>query len=63
MAGYGSLSKPHLQTSAELLGQQPDCRAVMIEGAHHNAHSGSPDEFVDLLVRPLIQRVAQGTWS
>jgi hypothetical protein len=62
MAGYGSLSKPHLQASAELLGQQPDCRSVMIEGAHHNAHSGSPDEFVDLLVRPLIQRVVQGTW-
>ena len=62
MAGYGSLSKPHLQASAELLGQQPDCRSVMIEGAHHNAHSGSPDQFVDLLARPLIQRVVQGTW-
>jgi pimeloyl-ACP methyl ester carboxylesterase len=63
MAGYGSLSKPHLQASAELLGNLPDCRSVKIEGAHHNAHSGSPDEFVELLVQPLIQRVVQGTWS
>jgi pimeloyl-ACP methyl ester carboxylesterase len=63
MAGYGSLSKPHLQASAELLGNLPDCRSVKIEGAHHNAHSGSPDEFVELLVQPLIQRIVQGTWS
>jgi pimeloyl-ACP methyl ester carboxylesterase len=63
MAGYGSLSKPHLQASAELLGNLPDCRSVKIEGAHHNAHSGSPDEFVELLVQPLIHRVVQGTWS
>ena len=63
MAGYGSLSKPHLQASAELLGNLPDCRSVKIEGAHHNAHSGSPDEFVELLVLPLIHRVVQGTWS
>lgn len=63
MAGYGSLSKPHLQASAEFLGNLPDCRSVKIEGAHHNAHSGSPDEFVELLVQPLIHRVVQGTWS
>lgn len=63
IAGYGSRSKPHLQASAELLGQLPDCRSVMIEGAHHNAHSGSADDFVDLLARPLIKRVVQGDWS
>jgi pimeloyl-ACP methyl ester carboxylesterase len=63
MAGYGSLSKPHLQTSAELLGKIPDCRSIKIEGAHHNAHSGSPEAFVELLVQPLLQRVAQGIWS
>jgi len=63
MAGYGSLSKPHLQASAELLGNLPDCRSAKIEGAHHNAHSGSPDDFVELLVQPLIRRVAQGIWS
>lgn len=63
MAGYGSLSKPHLQASAELLGNLPDCRSIKIEGAHHNAHSGSPDDFVELLVQPLIRRVAQGIWS
>lgn len=62
MAGYGSLSKPHLRASAELLGEIRDCRSVMIEGAHHNAHSGSPEEFVELLVEPLIQRVVHGTW-
>jgi pimeloyl-ACP methyl ester carboxylesterase len=63
IAGYGSLSKPHLRDAAELLGRLPDCRSVKIEGAHHNAHSGSPDEFVELLVQPLIQRIVQGTWS
>ena len=63
IAGYGSLSKPHLQDAAELLGQLPDCRSVKIEGAHHNAHSGTPEQFVELLVRPLIHRVVQGTWS
>ena len=63
MAGFGSLSKPHLQVSAELLGNLPDCRSIKIEGAHHNAHSGSPEEFVELLVQPLLKRVAQGIWS
>jgi pimeloyl-ACP methyl ester carboxylesterase len=63
IAGYGSLSKPHLQDAAELLGRLPDCRVVKIEGAHHNAHSGSPDDFVNLLVQPLVERVVQGTWS
>ena len=63
MAGYGSLSKPHLQASAELLGNLPDCRSIKIEGAHHNAHSGSPEKFVELLIQPLIHRVAQGIWS
>jgi pimeloyl-ACP methyl ester carboxylesterase len=63
MAGYGSLSKPHLRDAAELLGRLPDCRAVKIEGAHHNAHSGSPDDFVKLLVQPLVDRVIQGSWS
>ena len=63
MAGYGSLSKPHLQASAELLGNLPDCRVAKIEGAHHNAHSGAPEDFVELLIRPLMNRVIQGTWN
>jgi pimeloyl-ACP methyl ester carboxylesterase len=63
IAGFGSKSKPHLQASAELLGNLDDCRSIKIEGAHHNAHSASPDDFVELLIQPLVRRVIQGTWS
>ncbi|MFM8380422.1 MAG: alpha/beta fold hydrolase [Actinomycetota bacterium] len=44
------------------IGALPDGRAVMLEGAHHNAHSAEPEAFERLLVRPLLHRVRIGRW-
>lgn len=63
IAGYGTRSKPHLRSSAEILGNRADCRVVELEGAHHNAHSGQPQDFVTRLIEPLARRLDQGIWS
>ncbi|MFM7872921.1 MAG: hypothetical protein ACKPBG_14760, partial [Actinomycetota bacterium] len=62
MSGFGSRAQDHLRRASEIIGALPDGRAVMLEGAHHNAHSAEPEAFERLLVRPLLHRVRIGRW-
>lgn len=62
MSGYGSRARDHLRRASEIIGALPDGRAVMLEGAHHNAHSAEPEAFERSLIRPLLQRVRLGRW-
>lgn len=61
--GVGTVAKDYMRMGAEYLSQQSDSRLVILDGAHHNAHSARPSDFADLLVRPLLQRIRSGTWT
>lgn len=61
--GVGSLAKDYMRRGAENIANLSDSRLVVLEGAHHNAHSARPGEFADRLVGPLIERVRSGSWK
>lgn len=61
--GVGSLSSDHMRKGAEYLAEKPDSKLVVLEGAHHNAHSSMPLKFSVELVEPLVQRLRRGTWK
>lgn len=60
--GVGSLAKDYMRLGAEHLAGLADSRLVVIDGAHHNAHSARPSEFAERLVAPLVDRVRSGQW-
>lgn len=62
ISGFGSRAREHVRRASEIIGALPDGRAVMLEGAHHNAHSAEPDAFERMLVEPLLQRLRTGRW-
>lgn len=62
ISGYGSRAREHIRRASEVIGALPDGRAVMLDGAHHNAHSGEPEAFERLLIEPLLQRLRNGHW-
>lgn len=62
MSGFGSRAREHVRRASEVIGALPDGRAVMLEGAHHNAHSAEPEAFERLLIQPLLERIRSGHW-
>lgn len=60
--GVGSLAREYMRRGAEHLSSMTDSRLVVLDGAHHNAHSGQPVEFARLLVDPLVVRLRTGKW-
>lgn len=60
--GVGSLARDYMRRGAEFLAEHVDSRLVVLEGAHHNAHSSRPAEFVEQLVVPIVTRLTTGTW-
>lgn len=63
MVGVGTRAKDYLRAGAAFLADGSDARLVVLEAAHHNAHSALPNEFAERLVEPLITRVRQGRWG
>lgn len=62
ISGYGSRARDYIGRASQVIGSLPDGRAVMIDGAHHNAHSAQPEAFERLLVEPLLERLRTGRW-
>lgn len=62
VSGYGSRARGHIRRASEIIGALPDGRAVMLEGAHHNAHSAEPATFERMLIAPLLDRLRNGRW-
>ncbi len=60
--GVGSIARDYMRLGAEFLGHLSDSRLVVLEGAHHNAHSARPREFFEQLVEPLVARLTTGFW-
>jgi pimeloyl-ACP methyl ester carboxylesterase len=60
--GIGSLARNYMKRGAEYLAEQVDSRLVVLDGAHHNAHSSRPVEFVERLVVPILTRLKTGAW-
>lgn len=61
--GVGSIAKDYMRRGAEYLSRHRDARLVVLEGAHHNAHSARSAEFAERLVLPLVQRIRSGSWN
>lgn len=62
ISGYGSRARDHVRRASEIIGSLPDGRAVMLDGAHHNAHSAEPAAFEHSLIGPLLHRLHVGRW-
>jgi pimeloyl-ACP methyl ester carboxylesterase len=60
--GVGSLARDYMRRGAESLAARVDSRMVVLDGAHHNAHSSRPAEFVERLVVPILIRLKTGVW-
>lgn len=60
--GVGSMAKEYMRRGADHLAGAPEARLVVLEGAHHNAHSSNAPEFARLLVTPMVDRVLTGRW-
>lgn len=63
MVGVGSLASDHMRRGAQYLAQATDARLVVLDGAHHNAHSANARDFVERLVTPIIDRLETGSWD
>lgn len=61
--GVGSLAKEYMRMGAEFLSGLDDSRLVVLEGAHHNAHSAQATVFAQRLVEPLFIRLETGRWG
>lgn len=56
--GVGTRAAEHMQRGSRLLADEiGSLPLVVLDGAHHNAHSSRPQEFADLLVRPVLTLV------
>lgn len=62
VSGYGSRAREYVRRASQIIGALPDGRAVMLAGAHHNAHSAEPEAFERLLIEPLFERLRTGHW-
>jgi pimeloyl-ACP methyl ester carboxylesterase len=60
--GVGSLARDYMRRGAEFLSGHVDSWMAVLEGAHHNAHSSQPSEFIDRLVAPVMTRLRDGNW-
>lgn len=60
--GVGSLARDYMRRGAEFLAHRVDSRLMVLDGAHHNAHSSRPVEFADRLISPLVTRLSTGDW-
>jgi len=60
--GVGSLARDYMRRGAEFLAEHVDSRLVVLDGAHHNAHSSRPTEFAERLVAPIVTRLRSGVW-
>lgn len=64
MSGCGAESRNDFLRSARIVSElSDDGRLVVMPGAHHNAHSSSPERFFERLVLPLIRRLETGSWE
>lgn len=55
VVGVGTRAREHMQRGSRLLADEcGSLPLVVLDGAHHNAHSSRPAEFADRLVRPLL---------
>lgn len=63
MVGVGSLAKVYMRAGAEYLAGKSDSRLVVLQEAHHNAHSSRAGEFAERLVVPLVKRLRTGEWG
>ena len=58
VVGVGTRAGEHMQRGSRLLADEcGSLPLVVLDGAHHNAHSSRPAEFADRLVRPLLDLV------
>ena len=61
VSAVGSRAGEHVKKAAELLAERcSPIPLVEIEGAWHNAPASSPEEFAELVVRPLLKL---GPWD
>lgn len=61
--GVGSLAQDYMREGAVHLSRHRDARLIVLDGAHHNAHSARPGEFARQLIEPLVTRVTIGKWA
>jgi pimeloyl-ACP methyl ester carboxylesterase len=60
VVGYGGASREHHITGSQSVAARlVGGRAVELEGCGHGAHLAAPDAFVDLLVSPLLDELAE----
>lgn len=58
VVGFGDRGAPHHQDGmTRLAALLPDARLAVLEGAGHGAPQTHPDAVVEMLVRPLLERV------
>ncbi|MFM8858303.1 MAG: alpha/beta fold hydrolase [Actinomycetota bacterium] len=60
--GVGSLARDYMRRGAEFLAERADSRLAVLDGAHHNAHSSRPAEYVEQLVVHMDIRLRPGAW-
>lgn len=63
MSSCGSRARDYVRQGAEIIGSLPDARLVVLDGAHHNAHSAEPVAFEEKLIQPLLRRIETGVWD
>ncbi|MBU3688957.1 MAG: hypothetical protein B7C54_09035 [Acidimicrobiales bacterium mtb01] len=60
VVGVGTRAAEHVQRGSRLLADEcGSIPLVVLEGAHHNAHSSRPMEFAEKLVRPLLALIGR----